>query len=325
MKKMELLLSVILVLFVPYVLFTCFETKVYFPQNAESSPSEYTTKGYKIRIKDETTVHEMELDDYITGVVLGEMPADFEFEALKAQAVASRTYTLRCVMRSGKHTDADVCTDATCCQAYVNADDYAGRSEDIRKIKLAVEETAGQVIVYQGNLIEATYFSCSGGLTEDAIAVWGTDVPYLQSVSSPGEEGAKPYWSQYVFSIPEFRTRLGIPESTVISNESISLTYTDGESVKTMKVGDESFSGTQVRTLLTLASASFTVDVTNQSVKIRTRGNGHRVGMSQYGADAMALDGKSYDEILTHYYTGTQVAMITEEQLQAIFDKEENL
>ena len=131
----------------------------------------------------------IELEDYLIGVVLGEMPADFELDALKAQAVAARTYAAK-AMLNGKHGDGSLCGNSTCCQAYISTEDYldaGGTEENLKKVRGAVLSTAGQVLTYEGGLIEATYFSCSGGSTEDAAAVWGTDYPYLRAVPSPGE------------------------------------------------------------------------------------------------------------------------------------------
>ena len=160
----------------------------------------------------DNSVQMMELEAYLVGVVIAEMPASFNIEALKAQAVAARTCTLKCVRDGVKHTLGAICTDSTCCQAYMTEAAYkaeGGSQEDIEKIRNAVQSTAGQILTYEGTLIDATYFSCSGGRTEDAVAVWGADVPYLQSVASPGEERAEPYSHAVTFSGEEFAALLG--------------------------------------------------------------------------------------------------------------------
>lgn len=328
MKKSVFLLSILLAILLPYVLFAFFETEAE-PEDDQvttlTEPAEQVTSSQMLHVMDGDSVLEMDLDAYVTGVVLGEMPADFEMEALKAQAVATRTYTLRNVLRSSKHSDADVCTDSSCCQAFVQPSDYLGGEEHLSKVQSAVAETSGQVITYQGNLIEATYFSSSGGKTEDAVAVWGTSVPYLKSVDSPGEEGAQSFESQIHFSHSDFIKKLGLPESCCLSEENIALTYTDADSVKTMQIAGCTFSGVQARTMLSLPSTAFTITLTESTVIINTKGNGHRVGMSQYGAEAMAVAGKTYEEILTYYYSGTELETISQEQINAIFDKEENL
>lgn len=253
------------------------------------------------------TVQTMDLDTYLVGVVLAEMPASFELEALKAQAVVARTYTLKCV-GAGKH-DGGVCTDYTCCQAYVAEENYGGNEESLEKVRSAVLATSGQVLTYQGNLIEATYFSCSGGMTEDAVAVWGTDYPYLRSVESPGEENAAHYTDTVTFTAEEFQTALGQELSGSPSGWFGFTTYTAGGGVNTMRIGGVDYKGTELRTLLGLRSTVFSISVDGQNIAITTKGFGHRVGMSQYGADAMAVAGSNYEQILTYYYSGTALAV----------------
>lgn len=251
------------------------------------------------------TVQQMELENYLIGVVLAEMPASFEVEALKSQAVVARTYTLRAHEGKSKHETAAVCTDPACCQAYRSEYDYlrnGGTEENVSRIRSAVEATAGQVLTYGGELIEATYFSCSGGTTEDAVAVWGADIPYLQSVSSPGEEDAAYYTDSISFTVSELEERLGITSAEDLKFENI--TYTAGGGVDELTVQGKRFRGTELRKLLGLRSTAFTVSKEGDIVTFHTRGFGHRVGMSQYGADAMALSGSTYQEILRHYYQG---------------------
>ncbi len=258
-------------------------------------------------------VEERDLDGYLVGVVLAEMPASFEMEALKAQVVVARTYTQRAYTTGGKHGDGSVCTDYSCCQAYISEDDYlakGGTAQSIQKVCTAVQETSGQVLTYEGELIEATYFSCSGGITEDAVAVWGTDYPYLRSVESPGEETAAYYTDTISFTREELQQALGVTLSEQPTQWFGSVTYTSGNGVDTMEIGGEAFKGTQLRTLLGLRSTAFSVAVEGDTVQIQTRGYGHRVGMSQYGADAMAVNGSSYAEILAHYYRGTELATL---------------
>ena len=157
-------------------------------------------------------VEEMDLDAYIVGVVLAEMPASFESESKKAQAVAARTFALRAKMTGGKHGDGTVCVSSGCCQAYTTVEDYYGRggkSENVTSAEEAVLATSGQVLTYENELIQATYFSCSGGSTEDAVAVWGSDVPYLRAKESPGEEEAKYHTDEVIFTAEEFNEALG--------------------------------------------------------------------------------------------------------------------
>lgn len=325
MKKHMFLLTFLLVIVFPQLLFTVFEDSPIKTETVEIETVAQVPVTKNIRVKDGNAISEMDLDTYIAGVVLGEMPADFEMEALKAQAVASRTYTLRKVVRGGKHPDADVCTDASCCQAFAHVNEYRGSTENIEKVRQAVTETAGQVVTFNDELIEATYFSCSGGKTEDAVAVWGTNVPYLKSVESPGEEGSQRYETSVTLPLRNFREKLGISGSDDLSEVEIDLTYTAGGGVDTMRIGKQLFRGTEVRKMLSLPSTAFTIEIQDDYVEITTKGNGHRVGMSQYGADAMAVSGKAYDEILSHYYPGTVLKTYTQDQIDAIFDKADNL
>lgn len=261
-------------------------------------------------LDDDDQIKQIPLQDYLTCVVLAEMPASFEEEALKAQSVVARTYTMRAVNGAAKHQDADVCTNAACCQGYVDVEDYldeGGSEENVNKVRNLISSTHGEVLTYDGDLIEATYFSCSGGMTEDAVAVWGTDVPYLRAVASPGEEYATHYTDSVAFDPDEFSSMLGLELHGDPAAWFSDVGYTEGGGVETMSIGGEVFSGTQLRKLLGLRSTAFTVTVRDDTITIHTRGYGHRVGMSQYGADAMAAAGSTYEQILAHYYQGTEL------------------
>lgn len=262
------------------------------------------------------SVEEMDMDAYLVGVVLAEMPASFETEALKAQAVVARTYTQKACTTGGKHGDGSVCTQYSCCQAYITESEYlakGGTQESVDKVRSAVTETSGYVLTYEGTLIEATFFSCSGGATEDAAAVWGTDYPYLRSVESPGEEDAAYYTDTKTFTTREFQNALGTSLSGSPASWFGSVTYTAGGGVDSMNIGGEIYRGTQLRTLLGLRSTAFTVTINGDSITITTKGYGHRVGMSQYGADAMAVTGSTFDEILAYYYQGTELVRVGNE------------
>lgn len=255
----------------------------------------------------------VDMDTYLLGVVLAEMPASFEMEALKAQAVVARTYTRKAYVTDGKHGDGSVCTNPSCCQAYISEEDYlaqGGTQEGVDKVRHAIGATTGYVLTYGEELIEATYFSCSGGSTEDAVAVWGMDYPYLQAVDSPGEENAPYDTDTVVFTPEEFQAALGMDFSGSPRSWIGTTTYTEGGGVDTMTIGGECYTGTQLRSLLKLRSTAFTVLTEEDSVTITTRGYGHRVGMSQYGADAMAVTGSSFQEILAHYYPGTTLTKL---------------
>ena len=268
-----------------------------------------------IHVLTEDGVMQMSLNDYLTGVVLAEMPASFEFEAHKAQAVVARTYTMRAESGRAKHETAAVCTDSACCQGYISEEDYlikGGTREGIEQIRSAVEETEGEVLLFEGELIEATYFSCSGGYTEDAVAVWGTDVPYLQSVASPGEEAATHYSDTVTFDADEFLALLDLESNLAPKSWIGEIRYTEGGGVETIEICGEVFRGTEVRKALGLRSAAFSIETGKDRLTITTRGFGHRVGMSQYGADAMAASGSDYRQILAHYYQGTTLGNLSD-------------
>lgn len=247
---------------------------------------------------------EQALDAYLQRVLLGEMPISFEKEALKAQAVAARTYTAK-AMAGGKH-GGKLCTDSTCCQAFCDATAFASFTpEEREKAADAVRETDALVLTYDGALIEATFFSCSGGRTEDAVAVWGTDYPYLRSVESPGEEAAKYDTDSRLVSKRELETALEITLSDNAASWAGAVQLTSGGGVETIELGGKRFLGVYLRKALGLRSTAFTVTPEGDALRFDTRGYGHRVGLSQYGANAMAADGADFREILRHYYPGT--------------------
>ncbi len=283
------------------------------PQTTAPQETIPETVPLPMRLRQQGTMEEMDTDAYLVGVVLAEMPADFEPEALKAQSVVARTYTQKAYATGGKHGDGSVCTDSACCQAYISEADYlarGGTQEAVDKIRSAVLSTSGYVLTYGDELIEATYFSCSGGSTEDAVAVWGTDFPYLRSVSSPGEEEAAHYTDTVTFTPQAFQNALGRMLSGSSRSWFGTTTYTQGGGVATVTIGGETYTGTHLRSLLGLRSTAFTVSTTEEEIAITTRGYGHRVGMSQYGADAMAVTGSTYREILAHYYPGTTLTKL---------------
>ena len=267
-----------------------------------------------IRLKIEEQIETIPMQEYLVGVVLAEMPASFHLQALKAQAVAARTFAAGKILK-GKHDDCDICADSSCCQAWSDPETAAqklGQSWQmyLDKVKQAVHETQGQVLTYEGELIEAVYFSCSGGKTEDAVAVWGSEVPYLRSVDSAGEEMAAKYTSRKIFTAQELRQRLSPHGARLDGKPEIwfgKAEYTRGGGVAQIVVGGQTFTGTQLRSILGLNSAMFNVSVSNDEIVFHVQGYGHRVGMSQYGANAMAEQGYDYKEILSHYYTDVQI------------------
>ncbi len=312
MKK-EILFSFLAGLVLP-VAMAAFFSRAPSPVDVESdalSPTVEAMDGKEVLTVENSAgnLQQMALDEYLVGVVLAEMPADFDREALKAQAVVARTYT-RKRMEGRKHSQAAVCMDPGCCQGWRSPEDYlsqGGRQASVDKVRQAVADTDGLVLRYEGKLIDATYFSCSGGSTEDAVAVWGQDVPYLQAVDSPGEEDAPRYSDTVTFTAAELAGKLGIENKGDPAGWVSSVTYTDGGGVDTICIRGKTFTGTQIRSRLGLRSTAFDLEVNGGEIVITTHGFGHRVGMSQYGAQAMAQAGAGFAEILTHYYTGAEL------------------
>lgn len=255
----------------------------------------------------------MELEEYLLGVVLAEMPASFEDVALQAQATVARTYALKRQQKRDHHEDGAICTDYRCCQAYISVSDYLngmGTQEDVDRVAMAVVETAGSAVTYEGEIIEATYFSCSGGRTEDAAAVWGAAYPYLKSVDSPGEENADHFVDTVRFSLAQLESALGQDLSDHSERWIDWCTYTMGGGVDKLCIGGKIYTGIQLRQMLGLRSTMFTVAAVDGGIEITTYGSGHRVGMSQWGAEAMAAQGCSMEEILGHYYPGCKVEKV---------------
>ena len=282
-------------------------------------PGEIDSSG-TVRVLLGDTVETMTMADYLTGVLRAEMPASFEQEALCAQAVAARTYTLYKLSAGSNHApDADICGDHTCCQAYLgkaqaaaNWGENAERYE--AKIENAVSATDGQTILYDDQPILAVFHSSSAGQTKSAGEVWTQDLPYLQSVSSPEKDTEIPnYYSRVEFTPAEFREKfLAIyPEADLsgdISGWVRDLTVTEGINVDRVTIGGVSVRGSQVRTTFGLRSASFDVEVQDGKLVFFVTGYGHGVGMSQYGANEMAKEGRTWQEIIQHYYTGVTIA-----------------
>ena len=259
------------------------------------------------------------MGEYLWRVVAAEMPASFEPEALKAQAVTARTYTLyqMSIGQNPNHPDADMCSDHTCCQAYLDptkaaanwgesAPDYTQRITD------AISSTDGQAILYQGAPIDAVFFSSAAGRTLDAVEVWGGSVPYLASVESPEGEEVPSYHSTVTVPVSDFRETFCIkyPEADLTGDPSgwfQKVVPTSSGGVESVQVGGVQVKGTTLRSLFGLRSATFTVSADSQNINFSVTGYGHGVGMSQYGANALAREGEDYRAILTHYYTGVTV------------------
>ena len=272
--------------------------------------------------KEDGSICEMNLDEYLLGVVSAEMPADYEIEALKAQAVVARTYTLYTIIHSNKHGDGIICTSSSCCQAWLSKEerlskwDEADRDTNWNKIKEAVYSTSGEVIEYNGEVIDAFFHANSGGKTEIPANVWGgTNYPYLQSVETSGEEGYTQYSSENIVSKKELESivKEKYKDFAIDWNEKNSIEikeYTDGGRIKTIKIGNKNLSGVEVRSMFKLKSANFVCEITDDTVKFSVKGYGHGVGLSQTGADSMAKEGANYKDIINHFYANVQIVSL---------------
>lgn len=268
-------------------------------------------------------VIEIPLDDYVTGVVAAEMPTDFGDEALKAQAIAARTfYFSRRLYPCEEAHGGEIC-NSTHCQVYMSKEDRmnswskSDAQKNWDKLVSAVEATKEEVLIYNGELVKhPQFFAISSGKTENSVDVFSDDVPYLKSIDSPGEEIAKKYetatevkYGEFVSKINNSYPKANLKESNIKSSVNI-LSRTEGGGVKDIQLGDIKITGVEFRKMFNINSTNFTLVYENSAVKIDCKGYGHGVGMSQWGANVMAKEGKSCDEILKHYYTGVEIEKI---------------
>lgn len=277
----------------------------------------------KVYITEENRIEEVELEDYICGVVSNEMPAVFDVEALKAQAIAARTFLAsRKLKKCSNAQGADVC-DTVHCQVYTSKENRLEKWDESsaevywNKIKEAVDATKGMVLTYNGELVlYPQYFSTSSGRTENASDTnWG-DIPYLKSVISQGEEIAPKFSSEKTVSLSEFVNIVnskypnsGIEISNLKTNVQI-ISRSEAGGIKQIKIGNLTITGSDFRFLIGLNSANFTYVIGDTNITFQCKGYGHGVGMSQWGANVMAKNGSTYEEILKHYYTGVSIQTI---------------
>ncbi len=277
-------------------------------------------KKVKLLHKKTGKIEELPFEEYIYGVVSSEMPVTYEKEALKAQAIVARTYTLyKIVQNSSKHKGADICDDSSCCQAWISKEDRLSkwdeslRKQNWNKIVNCVNETQGKIITYENKPINAFFHSNSGGSTEAPINVWGgSGYPYLQSVQTSGEDAYSQYSSDATVTKEEFEKTIKKAHSNfeIDFNDKKCIEvkeYTEGGRVKTIKIGNVELSGVEVRTLFGLRSANFTIELDKNNVKFKVIGYGHGVGMSQTGADSLAKQGQNYEQIIHHFYTNVEI------------------
>ena len=254
----------------------------------------------KVALTIDNNVNYVDLDDYLLGVVAGEMPANFETEALKAQVVASRTFVYN------RNLSVDNTTNS---QVYLSEDKMKENwgnkyDEYYQKISTAIKETKNEVMKYQGDYISALFFSSSNGYTENVEDYFeSSPLPYLRSVDSHWDLTIDPKNTRQVsFTKQELKEKFNCQDI----NFNI-IAYKKSGRVATLSVGGKNYSGRQVREKLGLSSSCFTVEYVSNKYVFTTKGSGHGVGMSQYGAQGMALEGSNYKEILNHYYTNIEI------------------
>ena len=269
-------------------------------------------KNIKVRVKrvEKDQIETIPLEQYLIGVLSGEMPVSYEIEALKAQAVAARTYTLK-KMETNKNNQFDL-VDNTNDQMYLD-DNYLKKlwsqnyDNYIKKIKQAVNETTGEYLTYDGKIIKAFFFSTSSGKTENCKDVFGENLPYLVSVSSTWDENSPSYIDKKTFTKEEFYEKLNLPYEEKLD---IEITRNDTNSINTITINNNQLKGTDFRYELNLKSTNIDIKNLDDKIEITSKGFGHGVGLSQYGAQELALKGYKYDETLKYYYQGTEFKKI---------------
>lgn len=317
MKKIIVyLLGIVLCIIIIPVIFTNeFKTE----ETSKDIPFDYGEYSViKLLHVQDGSVEEMDLDKYLYGVVASEMPVSFEIEALKAQAVVARTYTIYQMMNNSKHENASICDSSLCCQAWISKENRFARWEDENenkywnKILEAVNETKGKIIFYDNKPINAFFHSNSGGITELAQNVWGGEYPYLQIVKIEGENN----YSSYASNLNIMKDKLveimlkNYPDFTINFEESDFIkinSYTESGRVKEIKIGNKLLSGVDVRKIFSLKSTNFNINVNNDEIIFSVLGHGHGVGLSQCGSDVLAKNGKNYKEIINYYYKDIEI------------------
>lgn len=305
MSVKKILLFSFIIIFVPFVIVNIFIKK-------DEITFVYTSNSVVRVYREETgNVDKVPLEEYVYGVVSSEMPISFEYEALKAQAVASRTYVMY-QMKKNINNKYDV-YDSENSQVYMSDVELKSKWDDkyveySNKIKQVILDTLGQYLTYDGNIIESFFFSTSVGYTENSEDVFSEKLPYLRSVESKWDESSPVYNDEKTISKNEFYSMLSMKYSDKLEITDIEKTNTGR--IESLKINGEKFTGKEIRSKLGLRSTFFEITDNNENITIKTRGYGHGVGMSQYGANGMALSGFTYDQILKYYYTDVKIEKI---------------
>lgn len=300
----QIIIVSLLIILIPYMVVT-FLIKDSIILKEEPLPQ----VGLNVRVKKETgEIISIAFEEYIVGVLAGEMPVSFEIEALKAQAVAARSYVLKKMENNTK--DYDV-VDTVMNQVYLDENTLKDKWQDkyeekIKKIRQAVSETSGEYLVYEDKIVEAFFFSTSAGYTENVEEVFSEALPYLRSVESNWDSEISPVFSEtYTFTINDFYSKLGLEYN---DNLDIQITETTSTGrIKKIKVNSNEYKGSDFASKLGIRSNYFTINKLETNILITTKGYGHGVGMSQYGAQGMALKGYKYNDILKYYYQGVEI------------------
>lgn len=298
MYKIGLLVSILLLSFLLWLHTTTKNTKQ--PIIKRDTQEEQKKDTIVHVTRQDGTVLNIPIEEYLLGVVGSEMPASFEMEALKAQAVAARTF----VMKRERRVDDTIRTQVYHDDAQLRSIWGKNYTMYAKRIKTAVDETKGQYLTYEGNIISAVFFSSSCGSTANSEEYWNSKTPYLRSVDSHWDKQEKGYEQQVTFSEDEFAKKLGFQQN--IQQLGTPQLYASGY-VRSITIDGIQFSGRKLRELLNLRSASFQIKKDENKYVITTQGYGHGIGMSQYGAQGMALEKASYKDILQHYYTGVKI------------------
>lgn len=285
------------------------------PESTVELPAGDSQFSVAVMRSDTENVEDVSLETYVAGVVASEMPADFEVEALKAQALAARTYIVNHLLHQDNPENSEV-TDTVQHQVYNNEDDLQkqwGKDFEWKmdKVKEAVGATKGKILTYDNAPITPAFFSTSNGYTENSEDYWDNEMPYLRSVKSDWDEDSPKFLDQQVFPISQVAETLNVnlPTSGEIP---IELNRTKSQRVSELTLADNTFSGRDVREKLQLQSSDFSIKQKNDHLIFTTKGFGHGIGMSQYGANGMAKEGKKYEDIVKYYYKDVEVSTITD-------------
>ncbi|MDO6658294.1 stage II sporulation protein D [Anaerobacillus sp. 1_MG-2023] len=282
-------------------------------QMAEKKVKEVVEVEVPVYRSAKTVTTSIPIEDYVKGVVAAEMPTDFNIEALKAQALTARTFVVtKLTNPPADLPDQAVVTDTVQDQVYKDEAELKkawGKDfeEKYARIEEAVQATAGQILTYDGNPIYASFFSTSNGYTENSEDYWENKAPYLRSVESPWDVDSPKYEDKATFTVADFEKKLGV---TLTNNHSIGTikNLTEGKRVAEVSINGKQFTGREIRDLLGLRSSDFTWDRSGDTITVSTKGFGHGVGMSQYGANGMAEDGSAYSDIVKYYYQGVAIS-----------------